>query len=281
MTMTGEFVGTPAYMSPEQIAAGRTPVDGRTDIYSLGATLYELLTLRPPFAGERRDQLLAQILSKEPAPPRKLNRKVPVDLETICLKCLEKDPDRRYQTAKAVAEDLRRYLNRFAIAAKRVGPAARLAKFVRRHKLASAAGVAIVVLASATGIALGLYYLARGRAATADQIAAAASEVSWAHTQIPTIETHIRAKRYQQAFGLLQQVQAILPDDPRLDVLRTECSWVLTIETDPPGVTVFRKPPDGGEESWEQLGVTPIPDRRLARGVYHWKFEKPGYATAE
>src|SRR5215472_13781150 len=91
VTITGEFVGTPAYMSPEQITAGRTPLDHRTDIYSLGATLYELLALRPPFAGERRDQVLAQIMHKEPAPPRKLNPKVPVDLETICLKCLEKD----------------------------------------------------------------------------------------------------------------------------------------------------------------------------------------------
>ena len=73
MTMTGEFVGTPAYMSPEQITAGRTPLDHRTDIYSLGATLYELLTLQPPFAGERRDQVLAQIMHKEPGRPRKLN----------------------------------------------------------------------------------------------------------------------------------------------------------------------------------------------------------------
>src|SRR5207248_5495545 len=95
VTLTGEFVGTPAYMSPEQITAGRTPLDHRTDVYSLGATLYELLTLRPPFAGERRDQVLAQIMHKEPAPPRRLNPKVPVDLETICLKCLEKDPDLR------------------------------------------------------------------------------------------------------------------------------------------------------------------------------------------
>ena len=110
MTMTGEFVGTPLYMSPEQIAAGRAPLDRRTDIYSLGATLYELLTLEPPFAAERRDQLIAQIMHKEPRPPRKVNRRVPVDLETICLKCVEKDPDRRYQTGKEMADDLRRYV---------------------------------------------------------------------------------------------------------------------------------------------------------------------------
>jgi serine/threonine protein kinase len=147
MTMTGEFVGTPAYMSPEQIAAGRIPLDHRTDIYSLGATLYELLTLQRPFAGERRDQVLAQIAQKEPRAPRKVNPQVPRDLETICLKALEKDPDRRYQTATALAEDLRRYVNRFAISARRAGPVERLRKWVKRHPAvaASLAGVALAV----------------------------------------------------------------------------------------------------------------------------------------
>jgi serine/threonine protein kinase len=141
MTMTGEFVGTPAYMSPEQITAGRVPTDHRTDIYSFGATLYELLTFCPPFSGVGRDQVLAQILQKDPTPPRKLNPRVPVDLETICLKCMEKDPDRRYATAGALADDLRRYVNRFAIRAKRAGPIERLAKWVRRQP-----GVAALLL---------------------------------------------------------------------------------------------------------------------------------------
>src|SRR5580658_9321734 len=131
MTMSGEFVGTPAYMSPEQIASGRIPIDHRTDIYSLGATLYELLTLERPFRGDRRDQMLAQIVEKDPPPPRGLNPHVPVDLETICLKAMEKDPDRRYRSAKDLAEDLRRYLNRYAIAARRAGPLERLHKWVR------------------------------------------------------------------------------------------------------------------------------------------------------
>jgi serine/threonine protein kinase len=153
MTMTGEFVGTPAYMSPEQITAGRTPLDHRTDIYSFGATMYELLTLHPPFSGERRDQVLAQILHKEPKAPRRLERRVPVDLETICLKCLEKDPDRRYQTAGALAEDLRRYANRFAISARRAGPVQRLVKWVKRRP-AVAASLGCLVLAVGGALAL-------------------------------------------------------------------------------------------------------------------------------
>jgi serine/threonine protein kinase len=80
MTVTGEFVGTPAYMSPEQVTAGRVPVDHRTDIYSLGATLYELLTLRPPFRADGRDRLLAMVIQKEPSAPRSIDPKVPRDL---------------------------------------------------------------------------------------------------------------------------------------------------------------------------------------------------------
>jgi serine/threonine protein kinase len=150
MTVTGEFVGTPAYMSPEQITAGRVPIDHRTDIYSLGATLYELLTLEPPFAGKGRDQLLAQVLHKDPKAPRRVNRKVPVDLETICLKAIDKDPDRRYQTAGELAADLRRYVNRFAIAARRAGPIERLRKWVKRHPGLAAA---LTLLLVAVGVA--------------------------------------------------------------------------------------------------------------------------------
>jgi serine/threonine protein kinase len=154
VTVTGEFVGTPRYMSPEQITAGRAPLDHRTDIFSLGATLYELLTLRPPFPGERRDQVIAQILHKDPTPPRRVDRRIPLDLETICLKGLEKDPDRRYQAAGAMAEDLRRYVSRHAISARRTGPLGRSVKWARRHPaLAAVASVATVAMVAAASFA--------------------------------------------------------------------------------------------------------------------------------
>jgi tetratricopeptide (TPR) repeat protein len=152
MTITGEFVGTPAYMSPEQITAGRIPVDHRTDIYSLGATLYHLLTLRPPFAADGRDRLLAMVIQKEPPAPRSFDPKVPRDLETICLKCLEKDPDRRYPTGKELADDLRRYVSRFAILAKRAGPIARAKKWVKRNPALSVAGSMVLVAVLAAGV---------------------------------------------------------------------------------------------------------------------------------
>ncbi|MBX9581210.1 MAG: serine/threonine protein kinase [Gemmataceae bacterium] len=150
VTVTGEFVGTPAYTAPEQVAGGRVPVDHRADVYSLGATLYELLTLRRPFAAlGGRDQLLAAVLQKDPVPPRRVNPRVPKDLETICLKCLEKDPDRRYRSAKDLADDLRRYVNRFAILARRPGVAARAGKWVRRNPAVAASLAAVLVLATA------------------------------------------------------------------------------------------------------------------------------------
>jgi serine/threonine protein kinase len=111
LTRTGDLVGTLRYMSPEQALAKRVPIDHRCDIYSLGATLYELLTLRPVFEGEERQELMRQIAFEEPQPPRKLDRHIPPDLETIILKTLEKNPADRYATAQELADDLRRYLD--------------------------------------------------------------------------------------------------------------------------------------------------------------------------
>src|SRR5262249_18439671 len=110
LTATGDLVGTLRYMSPEQALAKRVPLDHRTDVYSLGATFYELLTLRPAFPGTARQELLRQITLEEPAPPRRLERPVPRELEVIVLKALEKNPQDRYATAQELADDLRRFL---------------------------------------------------------------------------------------------------------------------------------------------------------------------------
>jgi serine/threonine protein kinase/Tfp pilus assembly protein PilF len=147
MTVSGSFLGTPAYMSPEQVATGRVQLDHRTDVYSLGAVLYEMLTLQLPFQGDSREQVLSGILSKEPRPPRRLNPRVPLDLETICLKAMEKDPDRRYATAEEMAADLKQYLQRGLITARRAGPLRRAGKFIRRHPLAAVSTAAVIVVA--------------------------------------------------------------------------------------------------------------------------------------
>jgi tetratricopeptide (TPR) repeat protein/tRNA A-37 threonylcarbamoyl transferase component Bud32 len=153
MTVSGSFLGTPAYMSPEQIAAGRVKLDHRTDVYSLGAVMYELLTLQRPFVGESREEVLSAIMAKDPRSPRKLNGKIPQDLETICLKALEKDPDRRYATAAEFAEDLRQYLQHGLIAAKRAGLLRRTGKSIRRHPVAAMAVLAVVLVAGVGTVA--------------------------------------------------------------------------------------------------------------------------------
>lgn len=146
MTITGALLGTVRYLSPEQAMAKRIPVDHRTDIYSLGATLYELLCFQPAFPGSDDKQVLAAIITREPAAPRKIMHAVPSELETICLKCLEKSPEARYATAKALADDLRCYLADMPIVAKRPGFIGRAVKFVRRRKAPVIAVTAAVLL---------------------------------------------------------------------------------------------------------------------------------------
>jgi serine/threonine protein kinase/WD40 repeat protein len=132
VTRTGEVIGTLRYMSPEQ-THGRRVVDQRTDIYSLGVTLYELLTLRPAFRGDDRQDLLRRIATEEPPRARKFNPAVPIELETIIAKAMAKAPEERYNTAQELADDLQRWLDDRPILAKPPGPLQKLRKWARRH----------------------------------------------------------------------------------------------------------------------------------------------------
>ncbi len=149
LTVTGELLGTLRYASPEQVRARAGVVDQRSDVYSLGATLYELLTLRPLFEGRDRNELQRQIASEEPRPPRALHPSVPRELETVVLKALRKEPAERYPTARALAEDLQRFLDNRPVLARRPTAAERLRKLLRRHPSLVAAGVVVLLLLSA------------------------------------------------------------------------------------------------------------------------------------
>src|SRR6201988_5259415 len=152
ITHTLDVLGTPSYMAPEQAVGNNTAVNNATDVYGIGAVLYQLLTGHPPFAGGATYETIKLLLDTEPRQPRLLNPKIDRDLSTICLKCLEKDPKRRYSSALALAEDLEHWLRHEPIRARRTGVLARGRKWIRRSPAAAALVVMSVLLASAVGV---------------------------------------------------------------------------------------------------------------------------------
>ena len=147
VTASGDLIGTLRYMSPEQVLAKRVVIDHRTDIYSLGATLYELMTLRPAFPSDQRQELLRQITLEDPRPPRRINKSVPAELETIAVKAMAKNPVDRYESAQHFADDLRRFINDEPIQARRPTKLQQTQKWARRHQaIVTSAAVSLAVL---------------------------------------------------------------------------------------------------------------------------------------
>lgn len=265
VTVTGAFLGTPRYMSPEQVKGAKQEVDSRTDIYSLGVTLYELLTLETPYSGDTREQVVTQILTEDLVRPRKIDSRIPKDMETICCKAMEKEQQDRYQSAAQMAEDLRLYVNRFAITAKRAGYAERAVKLVRRHKVLSSLIAGITVVSAVLILTGWKYYTSQ-----------------WVQkTAIPEIRRLVDDGLYMEALKVANKAQFFAPQDPELLALFSEFTKVVPITTNPSGADIYAKLYNQPDSSWIKLGKSPINKIRMVYGLYCWRVEKPGYATIE
>ena len=194
VTMTGELLGSPLYMSPEQISGDPESVDHRTDIYSLGATMYEWLTLRPPYPGETRERVISKILSSEVRHPRVENPAVPLDLETICLKALERDLNRRYRNAAEMRDDLRRYMLSRPIHARRAGLTTRAARFLARHQIATLLSIAFVL-----GLVLVGALFAQRRTVKVEKEAAVKAQVEVEQAKQAAEKAQVEVEQVKQA----------------------------------------------------------------------------------
>lgn len=218
VTMTGDVVGTLRYMSPEQAAGRQAEVDARTDVYGLGTTLYELLTNQPPFPGDDRQELLHDITTRDPTPPRAINPAIPRDLETIVLHALEKSREDRYETAQALATDLSRFLAGRPPLARRPTLLDHTQRWLFRHRRAAA--LAVVVMAMLTLIfGGGLILLARETAAKNAALALSARNLERAEANLRT------TREVVDRFGL--QLSELLRAIPGAERLRRE----LLVET--------------------------------------------------
>jgi hypothetical protein len=194
LTISGDLLGTLRYMAPEQALARHGLVDHRADVYALGATLYELMTLQPAVGGEDKQEVLRRIAFEDPVPPRKVDKAVPAELETVVLKCLAKEPGERYAIAGELAADLRRFLGVRPVRARPPTLARRASKWAARHRAALAAAAAVLLVATAIAVAGLLWHNDRLRdeaAKTAHERDAAREEQRWASRAVDDMYTQV------------------------------------------------------------------------------------------
>jgi serine/threonine-protein kinase len=298
LTRTGAALGTPSYMAPEQARGDKRAVGPATDVYALGAILYEMLTGRPPFRAETTAATLQQVMADDPVSPRRLNSSVPRDLETICLKCLNKEPRQRYAAAAELADDLRRFECGDPIAARRIGVIGSVRKWARRRP-AAAAMLAAVALVAVTGVVgAGLLYRqlahARARQDRTDQEvhtilgqARIRLDDGWKAADLEKLtEAHAEARHADEvarggASGpVRQEAESFRVEAARL-LAHAQANRALTdtlVDLIGPQHTKESARDDSGP--WKSMAGRDL-DKQYAEAFQHWGMDVDGAAEAE
>jgi dienelactone hydrolase/predicted Ser/Thr protein kinase len=265
LTKSQTTLGTVAYMSPEQ--ARGEDVDGRTDLWSLGVVLYEMLTGELPFRGDRDLSVIHSIIHEEPRPIRTRTPPVPLELQQVVARALKKSPGARYGAAGDMLRDLRAYAAALQAEASGVFNLRSLLKRLRRPAVAIPTALVVVGIAAAA-----IWFFGRQ------------AKVRWARQEaLPEIERMIDENDVMRnlvpPYRLAVQAENVLGNDLKLKELFSKCSLHIDVKTDPPGARVYMKEYATPGAEWSYLGTTPIEKARLPVGVFRWKFEKEGYET--
>jgi formylglycine-generating enzyme required for sulfatase activity/predicted Ser/Thr protein kinase len=260
LTSPGSAVGTIAYMSPEQARGNQ--LDARTDLFSFGVVLYEMATARRPFVGDTSATVFDRILHATPPPPSRLNPQLPVELDRLILKSLEKDSGKRYGSAKEMLADLNRVRQQRVVESSGAVP---IARAVRKPSFILGAIGVVAVLAIVAGLAYRHY-----------------ARVRWVRDQaLPQIQQLVRERKNLPAYLLMREAERYTPNDPALKRVEAEILWSRPIRTIPPGADAYVRDYGGIHEDWEYLGKTPLEAVRLPSGHFRFKITKDGYEPVE